>query len=276
MKKLAILFIFLFASRAYSQGFEGTIHWTMKMEITDPQRKAQIEEAQKKMSDPATQAQMKQMQEKMNDPQFKAMLESNPQMKAQIEKAITAMSSGNVNSMFPTGLIIQVKNNDLLSKMEGGMFGLETLYLKDKNQTYTLDRDNKTYSVMKTTDKPESAAGAGNEAKVTKTSETAKIMNYTCTKYIVEHKIHNETYTQFIWATKEIKDIDLKALGKQRMGKDYQLYVDKIDGVPLRVEMKTKEAAMSMEVNQLKKESVPASTFAIPADFKEVPSMFGN
>jgi len=275
MKKLAVLLILLFAGKAYSQGFEGTIHWTMKMEFTDPQRKAQIEEAQKKMNDPATQAQMKQMQEKMNDPQFKAMLESNPQMKAQIEKAIAAMSSGNANSMFPTGFVIQTKNGNMLSKMEGGVIGIETLFQKDKNQTYTLDRDNKTYSVLKVTDKPENAAGSG-DVKVTKTGETAKIMNYTCMKYIVERKTQGETYTQLIWATTEIKDLDLTALSKQRMGKDYQLYLDKIDGVPLRVEMKTKEAAMTMEVNQLKKESVPASTFAIPADFKEVPSMFGK
>jgi hypothetical protein len=163
----------------------------------------------------------------------------------------------------------------MLSKMEGGVIGIETLFQKDKNQTYTLDRDNKTYSVLKVTDKPENAAGSG-DVKVTKTSETTKIMNYTCTKYIVERKTQSETYTQFIWATTEIKDLDLSALSKQRMGKDYQIYLDKIDGVPLRVEMKTKEAAMTMEVNQLKKESVPASTFAIPADFKEVPSMFGK
>jgi hypothetical protein len=275
MKKLVILFVFLLAGRAYSQGFEGTIHWTMKVEFTDPQRKAQIEEAQKKMNDPATQAQMKQMQEKMNDPQFKAMMESNPQMKAQIEKAIAAMSSGGVNSMFPTGFIIQTKSGSMLSKMEGGVIGIETLYQKDKDKTYTLDRDNKTYSTLKVSDKPETAAGTG-EVKVTKTTETAKILSYTCTKYIVERKTQNDTYTQFIWATTEIKDIDLSGLSKQKMGKDYQLYLDKIDGVPLRVEMKTKEANMTMEVNQLKKESIPASTFAVPADFKEVPSMFGN
>jgi len=276
MKKLIILFIFLLAGKAYSQGFEGTIHWTMKLEFTDPQRKAQMEEAQKKMNDPATQAQMKQMQEKMNDPQFKAMMESNPQMKAQIDKAIAAMSSGNINSMFPTGFIIETKNGNMLSKMEGGVIGIETLYQKDKDQAYMLDRDNKTYSVLKATDKPEAATSAG-DLKVTKTSETAKILNYTCTKYIVERKTKNETFTQFLWATTEIKDIDLKGLSKQKMGnEDYQFYLDKIDGVPLRIEMKTKEANMTMEVNQLKKESIPASTFTIPADFKEVASMFGK
>jgi hypothetical protein len=274
MKKLAILFIFLLAGEAYAQTFEGSLHWTLKMEITDPQRKAQMEEAQKKMNDPATQAQMKQMQAKMEDPQFKAMLESNPQMKAQIMQAISAMQSGNLNSLFPTGISIKLKNNNALTQIEGGALALETLYLKEKNQTYSLDRKNKTYSVMKATDKTESPTDS--DVKVTKTSETAKIASYNCTKYIVEVKTNGETVTEFIWATSEIKGLDLKSFGDQGMGKNYKLHLDKIDGVPLRVEMKTKEMAMNMEVNEVKKETLSASMFAIPADFKELPSAFGK
>ena len=54
-----------------AQDFEGTIKWSMKMNITDPKMKAQMEEAERKMKDPATQAQMKQAMEKMNDPRSK-------------------------------------------------------------------------------------------------------------------------------------------------------------------------------------------------------------
>ena len=275
MKKLLVLLLVLVAGKTFCQGFEGTIQWKLKSEITDPKLKAQMEEGQKKMNDPATQAQMKQMQEKMNDPQFKAMLESNPQMKAQIEKAIAAMQSGGVNSMFPTGMVLKIKNENVLSKMEGGVMGFETLYLKDKNQAYTLDRDNKTYSLMKGAEPGSTKPGDG-EVKVTKTAETAKILSYTCTKYVVETTSHGQTVTQYIWATTDIKDIDLKAMSKQQSNKEYKLYFDKIDGVPLKVEMNMKEAKMTMEVTALKKESLPASTFAIPADFKEVPSMFGK
>lgn len=273
MKNLIILFLVLAAGNTFCQGFEGTIQWKIKAEITDPQRKAQLEEAQKKMNDPATQAQMKQMQEKMNDPQFKTMLENNPQLKAQLEKAVTAMQSGNVNSLFPTSMVIKVKNENTLNKMEGGVMGFEILYIKDKNQAYTLDRENKTYSPMKNAESAGTTPGDG-EVKVTKTAETAKILGYTCTKYIVEITSNGQTVTQNIWATTEIKDLDLKSMSKQQASKEYKLYFDKIDGVPLKVELGTKDAKMTMEVTSLKKETLPASTFAIPADYKEVASMF--
>lgn len=68
--KLLIVFVLL-ANVVLAQDFEGTIKWSMKMDITDPKLKAQMEEAERKMQDPATQAQMKQAMEKMNDPQFK-------------------------------------------------------------------------------------------------------------------------------------------------------------------------------------------------------------
>ena len=53
------------------------------------------------MNDPATQAQMKEMQEKMNDPEFKAMMESNPQLKAQMEAAMKMMQGGRRKFMTP-------------------------------------------------------------------------------------------------------------------------------------------------------------------------------
>src|SRR5690349_8843934 len=106
MKNLLILLILISATATFGQNFEGTIKWTMKMDITDPAKKAQMEDAQKKMSDPATQAKMKELEAKMKDPQFKAMLESNPQMKAQIEKAMGAVQSGDMNSLMPKGMVI--------------------------------------------------------------------------------------------------------------------------------------------------------------------------
>jgi hypothetical protein len=78
------LALMLLVMQCYGQQFEGTVTWTMKMEVTDPKLKAEMERGQQRMSDPANQAKMKEMQEKMNDPRMKAMMESNPQMKAQM------------------------------------------------------------------------------------------------------------------------------------------------------------------------------------------------
>src|SRR4249920_842294 len=86
MKKLLTAVLILAMSSAWAQSFEGTIRWSMKMEITDPALKAKMAEGQQKMNDPKQQAEMKKLQEQMKDPQFKAMMENNPQMKAMMEK----------------------------------------------------------------------------------------------------------------------------------------------------------------------------------------------
>ena len=149
MKKLIPCFLLLFALTAKAQNFEGTIKWSMKMDITDPARKAKMEEAKKRMSDPAAQARMKEMQAKMNDPQMKAMMEANPQMKTQME-AMMKMQGGDMSAMMPKGFTIMVKGQNTLTKMEGRPMAMEILYLKDKDNAYHLDRQNKTYSAMMT------------------------------------------------------------------------------------------------------------------------------
>ena len=274
MKKLIPCLLFLCAWTAQAQSFEGTIKWSMKMEITDPVTKAKMEEGMKKMNDPAMQAQLKEMQAKMNDPQMKAAMDANPQMKAQMENAMKMMAGGDMNSMMPKGFSIQLKEGNAITRMEGGPMGnMEVLYRKDKDLSYRLDRQSKTYSVMD--------AGKGSQEststppKVTKTSETAKILNYTCTKYLVEYTEGTRTINQSIWSTTDIKDIDFKSMSKNKMGRGQSIYFEGMDGVPLRTEMISPQGTMSMEATEIKRESLPASDFIIPSDFKETQGMFG-
>lgn len=271
MRKLFVIVALLFAAKAYAQSFEGTIKWSMKMEITDPKQKAQMEEAQKKMNDPANQAKMKEMQEKMNDPQFKAMMENNPQMKAQMEAAMKMMQGGDISSMIPKGITTEIKGLNTLTKVEGGAFTNDMLHLADKNQTFSIDRKNKTYSLMNIPQN-ENKDATDPTVKVTKTSETAKILGYNCTKYIVEYEERGRTMTQYLWATPDIKGIDFKAMAKQSAAANggRHMYFEKVDGVPLKMEMKTPEANMTMEVTELKRESLNPADFTIPADYKKI------
>jgi 3-phenylpropionate/cinnamic acid dioxygenase small subunit len=264
------LLSFLFIALTFTiqaQTFEGTLHWSIKSDITDPKMKAQMEKAQKQMSDPANQAKMKQMQEQMNSPQMKAMLESNPQMKAQMESALKMMQGGDMSSMIPKSLTVKIKGNNSISKMDGGIMAAEVLYLGDKQQSYLLDREGKTYIVTsadeneRTTSKP----------VVTKTNETTKILNHLCTKYIVEVKSDKgATVHQIFWTTNEIKGLDLKSLSKQGLGKgSNSLYYEGVEGTPLKMELTTPQMVMVMEATEIKKETLPASEFSIPAGFTE-------
>lgn len=265
MKTLITLCFLLISSLCMSQNFEGVIKWSLKNEVTDPTMKAQMEDAEKRINDPATQAQMKQIQERMNDPQMKAMMESNPQLKAQME-AMTKMQGAGPGAMMPTGFTIKIKDGNSLTIMEGGMMaGNETLFLKDKNQVFMINTNNKTYSVVPQSSGPPTKTG---EVKVTKTAETQKILNYTCTKTIVSVTHQGKTVDQIFWTTNEIKDFDFKSLSSQRMANG-QMYYEGLEGVPLKMEMKMPQANVVMQVVEIKKETLSGSTFEIPAGFTE-------
>jgi len=249
MKTRMTLGCLLLSVMCLAQNFEGVIKWSMTNEITDLKLKAQMAEAQKKMNDPATQAQMKEMEEKMNDPQFKAMMESNPQMKAQMENAMKMMQGGDMGSMMPTGFTLKVKDGNSLIKMEGGMMsGTETLYLKDKNQSYLINRESKTYTVLPHYD--EQSKAVNDNVKVTKTSETQKILNYNCTKTIVTVTEGGKSINQIFWTTTEIKNLDFKSLSSQKVGKGtHTMFYNSIEGVPLKTEMITPECLLPTDFN---------------------------
>ena len=267
MKKIVFLLLTLSVLSGRAQNFEGVITWKISMEITDPQMKAQMAETQKKMNDPATQTQMKEMEERMNDPEFKAMMESNPQLKAQMEVAMKMMKGGEANSMMPSKMVVKLKNENAVMLMDG-MMKVETLYLKGKNSSYKINRAAKTYSALPAhTDDPNNKV----DIKVTKTGETAKVLEYPCSKYTVDVTSKGNTITYFVWTTTALKDIDLKSLARSRMGNQETNFYEKLDGVPLKTEMTTPQGKMTMEVAEIKKQSLPSSEFEIPSGFKEVP-----
>jgi len=272
MKQLSILLLSLISMAACAQSFEGTITWKINYQLADPQKQAEMEKNQKSLSDPANQEKMKKMQEQMNTPEMKAMMEKNPQMKAQMENAMKMIQGGGAGSMMPKSFIVKSKGGSALTKMEGGMMNTEMLYLPEKKQSFMLDRTAKTYSAL-----PQHTDDGKRDSiqhKVVKTGETMKILNYTCTKYIVElTSEHGAVMKQVFWTTSEIKGLDMKSLTKQRMGNGNQsLYYEGIDGVPLRMEMSSAQMNMEMEVTDIKRESLPAADFTIPADFKETKS----
>jgi outer membrane lipoprotein-sorting protein len=266
MKKLVlvvVMMVVVFAGR--SQSFEGMMKWSMKLDITDPTMKAQMEELKKKSQDPATLAKMKELQDKMNDPQFKQMLDQNPQMKAQMEAALKMMAGGGMESMMPSGIVIKLKGNNSLSTIHGGIMDrTEVLHLADKDVTYTINHPQKTYIVApKSEHKPQSSP------KVTKTSETATILNYKCTKYIIETTSPDgKAATINYWATPDIKDIDLKALAKQQ-SKDQTFIYAEVDGFPMRIETTMTQGNLTMEIVEFKKGGVNASEFALPSGYTE-------
>jgi len=199
------------------------------------------------------------------------MMDANPAMKAQMENVMKMQQGGDdPSSLMPKGMMIKLKDGNSLVTIEGGMMAGDILHTKDKS--VHIDRTNKTYSVMPSGE----GKGMENQQKptITKTSETMKIAGYNCTKYIVTMNEHGQTMTNNMWTTTEIKDIDLKAMAKQRTGRGQSMFYEGVEGIPLRIEASTPQGQMIMEVQEIKRESLNAADFTIPADFKETQGMF--
>lgn len=263
MKQLlfAILFVVCFITKGLSQTYEGYIKYSFAVDM-GAANNAKMAEANAKMNTPEMKAQMEALKAKMNDPEFVKMMESNPQLKAQMEAMMAMSQNGNgaVSNYLPKDATIEFKNGNSLYKMNGGTATItgDILYLKDKDQSYHIFRERKTYKLVKKEEQKASTAA------VTKTTETQKILGHTCTKYIVK----DGDVTLTIWATTELKSL-YDQMKKMSVSKERNLYMDQIEGIPLKVESNRKEIHFTMEAIELKEQPQPASDFVIPAGFTE-------
>lgn len=269
MRKIIFLILFSASSVAMAQSFEGTITWKITTDVADPATKAQMDQAQQQMQSPEAQEQMKEMKKQMEDPQFKAMMEANPKMKEQMEQAMKMMESSDFSSMIPTGMLMKFKGKKLLTKIEGGMTSNMEVLNQGDGKSYFINREDKTYWVQEDAENEDDYEDT--ETTVTKTKETKKILNYTCTKYIVTTSEEEENLEQYIWATNDIKDLTMADFFNDRREANGQLALDfaKIDGVPLRVETGAEGMKMIMEVTEIKRGGVSAADVEIPSDFKK-------
>jgi hypothetical protein len=171
--------------------------------------------------------------------------------------------------MMPKGMSLKIKGTSVATVMEGGMAdGMEILN-REGQPAVRINRKDMTYTKM-----PEGRPGADPEMTVTKGSETAKILGYTCQKYLIQMKVEGQTMNQTMWATTEIKDIDMKALARQRTAEGRPMFSDKIEGIPLKIEVASPQGNMVMEVKEIKREKLNDADFNIPAGFKEVKSPY--
>lgn len=260
MKKiLTTLLSVVVALAATAQDFEGTLKYNYTVKVSE-----KIKSASDEMSKPENKEKMKQLQEQMKDPAFQKILEGNPKLKEQMDAMIKAQSSGSgnlVENMMPKSSTMFMKNGNYYSKSEGGM-GMDFLFIKATNKSYQLNRDPKTYTVTNSTEKNPSADKK--VLKAVKTTETTKVLGYTCTKYVIDDK----GTKMYFWNTKEIKGIDYEKI-KAQMSQNQHGGIEGLEGVTLKMQVVNAQMDMTMEAVELKKQSVDSGLFVIPADYKE-------
>jgi hypothetical protein len=186
---------------------------------------------------------------------------SDPTLKA-AQDAMGSMGGG----LFPKGFILQLKGPRALVKTDGGLTPTEVLTLADKNLSYQIDRKAGTYQKL-SADPLKDAVG---NYKVTPTTETARILGYTCRRYRVETVGSDEKMTYVVWATNEIKGLDARTLRRLQFGKTAGSgFLRQIEGVPLRIDGVTPDAKLQILATGVKPEVLPGAIFVLPPGFKE-------
>lgn len=273
MKKVFLLILSIFLSfTLFSQDFEGVISW--KMQTNMPNQPAMPQNANADMSN-AREELLKQLKnpEVANNPQAKEMLEK---MLAQMPSSDATAGTNPMDNMMPKGMTIKIKGGNTLVSLEGGMAASmmgDILTLKGKSESYAIKKDKKTYAIL-----PKSNQKADTEStlSVTKTTETMKILGYDCVKFIITNTKAKTPETQFIYATTQIKDIDAKLFKDVKAGQDdkFGAAMAKVDGVPLRMEIKSADVSITMECTKIERKTLNQDEFSIPKDFRET-KMFG-
>ena len=169
-----------------------------------------------------------------------------------------------------SNLTMKVKGSTIVTVVNGGMVnGTEMWFMNNHTKIMRVMRPQKMFIVL-----PQEAIAAAAKSvgygKFVKTGETAKVLNYTCTKYTGEMNVRGTTTNVAIWTTTEIKD-DLKVLAHLPDPFSDPKLPEGIEGVPLKIEKTDPNGTSSvLVVMEVKPESLSDDLFTVPADFKEM------
>jgi hypothetical protein len=141
------------------------------------------------------------------------------------------------------------------------------LYLKDKDQAFNINHMEKNYSEIRKDGKAQNNPVIN--VAFTDASETAKILDYNCKKYTRTITVKDKAITQEVWVTKDISDLNLSFLSKQRIGKFY-FSLDKLDGVPLKMVARDADGEYVFDAKAITPGKVDDKTFLLPKGYRSL------
>lgn len=260
-----------------AQSFQGIIHYQMSPVVTDPQKKKEMEESMKKAQEQMTPEKLDEMiktiETQMESASMKKALADNPSLKATLDSQLQQLramrakaAEGNGGSAQPgtIGIVMKIKGDNALTHMDGMMSVLtgDILVRGAEKKTYQIFPENKTYSEIL----PDKTATTELASwKTTPTSDYETIQGYRCRKYLTQNTKKPEQKAE-LWVTNEIS----MPKGVWQ-GNDANLsFMNNVSGFPMRIDIQMEEeSTMRMEVVELKKISLPDSTFQIPSDYRK-------
>lgn len=182
-------------------------------------------------------------------------------------------------AMLPNSYDYYFLNGDMMMRINGGMaaamMGDFIVYGKAGEAYMVKHTESKAYKIEgdKNDKKKE---GEESDVKVEDTGETMEIMGYTCKKY----KVTSGDATQYMYVAEELKISKPKKAAD--LGSGGSMFVDKIEGFPLKMEMTMNQGGMTITMVMTAvdvDDSKPSKDlFEIPGSYQIAefnPAMFG-
>lgn len=180
-----------------------------------------------------------------------------------------------MKSMLPSEMKFILKNNKSRSELKTGMGDQITIFDSElKTMVNLLDIMGQKIAIKKSISEVELERTKYSELKVTISNETKNIAGYDCKKALIEVNAEDfggsATFTVYF----------TEALGNMGINYSDPLF-NKINGVMLQYEIRTRGLLMKFLASEIKTEDVPDSAFSIPSDYKEMTQdelkkMFGS
>ena len=166
-------------------------------------------------------------------------------------------------AMMPTEMISKYSIDKQTMVMNFGMMEQKTVYDVTKQEANVLMNVMGQKLLIKNTvaQIEEARKKEGESLGANVTTETATIAGFNCKKAVVTKKGKDgSNITIDVFFTEDLDISNFK----------FANYFPEISGLPLQFTMKNGPMSFKMKARSVKKENVPASEFAIPADYKQV------
>lgn len=166
---------------------------------------------------------------------------------------------------FPESITLKIKGHNMRGKTSGGqitslMSGF--IFDGDHKTAYVLSDAFQTAFKLKSADFNDDSKSHSTKFNISMTEETMNIVGYECRKYIAKDE---EKKTEIeIWATDDFtisKPTNLANITGN-------IFLEGVDGFPLKVITNQNETTMLVEVADLRKEPIDGSAFELPSGYR--------
>jgi Domain of unknown function (DUF4412) len=179
--------------------------------------------------------------------------------------------SEQLSQAFPTHLTLKIKDKKMRGKTTGGQLSkMFSGYIFDgeTNSVFLLSPALET--AMKIQSLDGSGVAAGNQkVGIINTGETTTLAGHKCTKYIANEE-EGKKGKIVIWATTDFSVEKPKDLGNLTGN----MFMEGVDGFPLKVVTSQEGLEITMEVSEVRKEKIDPSSFEIPLGYRVQPIDF--